>query len=780
MKRFFFLLATAVLSTNAFCNVLSPEAALNRVHSSNTAKHIKGINVSNPELITTFSADNQPAVYLFSRGNNNGYLVISADDMTDAILGYCDEGSIDANNMPPAMSYLLESYANQIAFARANAPEVSMASHQSPERAAIHPLCKTLWAQNSPYNDLCPNKYATGCTATAFAQVLKYFGGIQGSGTASYAWNDQTLSFDFDNYSFDWNNMLDSYDDNATLAQKDAIANLMYACGVSLQMNYKSGGSAAYAINTIKYAADLFNLDKDIRYYVRDYYGYDEWNDLIYDAIKNCGPVMLGGAIVNTSYTYAHEYVCDGYASDDLFHINWGWAGEYNGYFRLNALNPYSHGMVPSKNAYNYYQDAVCYIQPAKDNSKPFKQIYCNSFSIRNTSATLGNTVSLNGGGSNYSSCVLSGTIGMKISDLNGEFVQYAEATSDFADLAIGGSYTTAYPVRIPADIAEGTYTLTPTFKDTDGEWHDIKCKPAGVQSYTMTVADNKARFSADEYGAVQISDFKLDTPFYATKSGASSNIPFRFSAKVSSAKEYYGKVALAFFDADDAVQSTYSYVPLYIPAGETLDFELYENSSSITAGETYRMALVDGAGNVLTDFIEATVNTGAPSPAWKANISDMVIANADAVDAHDLDMTFKINCTSGFLYEAVWLCAYDSSNKIVESWEVNPVALVEGESKEYHYHADFHAATPGATYTLHSMSDVNRKWLDTDGWTFTVAPDDPASVSNICNDSDVLSTEYFNLQGVSLGSNISAAGLYIKVEKLADGSRRSSRCIIR
>jgi hypothetical protein len=780
MKRLILLLAIAMCGANAFSGVLTPEAALNRAQSTTAARHIKGINnTAKAELLTTFTANNQPAVYLFGRGDK-GYLVVSADDMTDAVLGYCDEGNVDTNNMPPAMTYLLESYANQIAYVRENATDATKVTRHGPERAAIHPLCTTKWGQSSPYNDKCPNQYATGCTATALAQVLKYFGGIQGSGTASYTWNGETLSYDFDATSFDWNSMLNTYGNDATDTQKEAVASLLYACGVTLQMNYASGGSGAYAINVVKYSADSFNLDKGIRYYNRDYYGYDEWNNLIYDALKNCGPVMLGGAIVNTSYYYAHEFVCDGYGSDDLFHINWGWNGQYDGYFRLNALDPYSYGIEPVKSAYNYYQDAVCYIQPEKEDSTPFIQLVCNSFSIRNTAATLGNTVSLNGGAINYSSCVLSGTIGMKICDINGNLVQYVAATSSFSDLAIGGSLSSPYSVRTPKDLAEGTYTITPVFKDTDDEWHDIRCKPSGVDSYTMTVKGTKAYFTADESGAVQVADFKLATPFVVTASDATYNALFRLNAQMSSAKEYYGKVALAFFDSDNTLQSTYSYVPLYIPAGETLDFDIYESSKSIVAGETYRLALVDGAGNIISDYIEATAES-SDAYTWTAEATDMAVSNADAVDCHDVNVTFNINCTDGFFHEIVWLIVYDSNNKQATAWEIYPISMVAGESKEYNFHADFGNATPGETYTVYPYTAETAKWINKTGCKFTVADTETNAVHSITTSSDnVVATEYYNLQGVRIGDSITTPGLYIKVEKLADGTRHSSRIIIR
>lgn len=778
MKRFTLLLAGALIGSSAFSEVLTPEAALSRAQSTSTARHIKSLNAVSPELLTTFTAKNQPAVYLFSRSNNNGYLVVSADDMTEAVLGYSDNGTIDVNNMPPAMTYMLENYADQIAYARENASSVAKAAHAIPERAAIHPMCATRWAQNSPYNDNCPNQYPTGCTATALAQVLKYFGGIQGSGTASYNWNGQTLSFDFDKNTLDWDNMLDSYDSDATDAQKAAVANLMYACGVTLSMNYKSGGSGAYAIQAVTSSAKYFNLDKGIRYFDRDYFKFEEWNDLIYDALKNCGPVMLGGCIKNTTTTYAHEFVCDGYADNNLFHINWGWAGEYDGYFMLSVLDPYSHGQTPNKTAYNYYQDAVCYIQPAKEGSAVYEFMYSNGFSIQGNNVSLGSNITI-GSAINGSSEAISGKLGIKISDVNGNFVQYVEGNSSFSNVARSSS-ANSVTVTLPTDLADGTYTVTPAFIGS-GDWQDIHCKVQGVNSYSMTVNGGKASFTADGTGTLKVTDFAIGTPFYKTDTSKDYTIPFRMSAKISSDEEYSGKIAMVLYDSSDKLVETYSYTPIYLTAGESIDFDYYETSTTVTEGATYKVAWVDGSGNLLTDKLEVTVEEGLPSKSWKAKLNDLVITNADAVDKHDIEMTFNISCTEGFLFEMAWFTVYEPINdKIVIQWPIYPIALVAGETREYHCHYDFPDAIEGTTYKVYPLTSANAKWLSTKKTEFTIASETNA-VNDITTDTDnVVEVEYYNLQGVKLGATVTTPGLYIKAEKLSNGELRTSRCIIR
>ena len=57
---------------------------------------------------------NEP-YYIFNVGNDNGFVIASGDDRAYAILGYSYEGSLDTDNMPDGMKWMLDFYAEQIA-----------------------------------------------------------------------------------------------------------------------------------------------------------------------------------------------------------------------------------------------------------------------------------------------------------------------------------------------------------------------------------------------------------------------------------------------------------------------------------------------------------------------------------------------------------------------------------------------------------------------------------------------------------------------------------------
>ena len=114
-------------------------------------------------------------IYAFNC-EDGGFVIASADERTVPVLGYSDSGKLDWKQMPANMRAWLNGY-EQAINDLGNAPLKT--GEQSPSvRQAIAPLLKTTWNQNTPYNNECPvlamGGSATGCVATAMAQVMNY------------------------------------------------------------------------------------------------------------------------------------------------------------------------------------------------------------------------------------------------------------------------------------------------------------------------------------------------------------------------------------------------------------------------------------------------------------------------------------------------------------------------------------------------------------------------------------------------------------------------------
>lgn len=176
------LLSLAALAPAVMmAETLSPQDALQRALSDSQARKAVSSSTVTPRLLYTemdaYSSD--PAAYVFTRGNN-GFMVLAADDVAAPVLGYSDDNSFDADNMPVNLRNWLAFYADEIAWARQNGVATYSAPAQASraDRAAIAPLIKTFWNQTDPYNCMLPtinqNRVVTGCVATAMAQIMNY------------------------------------------------------------------------------------------------------------------------------------------------------------------------------------------------------------------------------------------------------------------------------------------------------------------------------------------------------------------------------------------------------------------------------------------------------------------------------------------------------------------------------------------------------------------------------------------------------------------------------
>ena len=71
------------------------------------------------------------AYYVFDRGENGGFVIVSGDDQTIDVLGYCDNGSFDYEQLPPQLQGMLESYTRQIQAIQAGAPVLKLPANST-------------------------------------------------------------------------------------------------------------------------------------------------------------------------------------------------------------------------------------------------------------------------------------------------------------------------------------------------------------------------------------------------------------------------------------------------------------------------------------------------------------------------------------------------------------------------------------------------------------------------------------------------------------------------
>lgn len=333
----------------------------------------RGKSVSAPSLRQAPMATASSACYIFNIGDNQGYVIAAADDCLSPILGYSDSGSIDVNDIPDNMRWWLDEYAQQVQYMHSKGLHASRKPRTSPAQPAISPLLTTRWNQTPPYNQACPfdtngKRCVTGCVATAMAQVLYYHHARSVDRTTheipSYVTEDGVSVDAVPAGSFiDWDNMVEKYGIFAeTTAEQDAaVANLMYYCGASVQMNYSSGSSGAKTARVAPAMIAYFNYTSRTEALERSVCGLsdDEWEDLIYHELSNSRPVLYSGCKGTGDNSSGHAFVCDGYDGEGFFHFNWGW-GNSGAYYLLTAIDSVGTSLIQ----YNHTQEAIINAEP--------------------------------------------------------------------------------------------------------------------------------------------------------------------------------------------------------------------------------------------------------------------------------------------------------------------------------------------------------------------------------------------------------------------------------
>lgn len=330
-----------------------------------------------------------------------GYAVIANDDNFPAVLGYSDGKLSDGDN--PGLQWWMNAVSEVLAAKAGAGQTVQRASVPDGYQEAVGPLMTTTWGQSAPYNLLCPTyqssqtgatvNYLTGCVATAMSQIMHYHKHpVTGEGAKTYWFypsdgsGRQRLYANFMNTTYDWDNMLDSYTTGSyTEAQGNAVATIMYHCGVALEMNYAEGASGATHSAACLALRNYFRYNDYSKLYMRDYFPEEEWMGIVYRELNDGCPLLYGG---NSSSFGGHSFVVDGYDANGLVHVNWGWEGDDDGFYDIAILNPSSIDGTSFLN-----QDMVV-VRPDTDDR--YNPTYTSLWGMTAPLTISGNTTTLN------------------------------------------------------------------------------------------------------------------------------------------------------------------------------------------------------------------------------------------------------------------------------------------------------------------------------------------------------------------------------------------------
>lgn len=370
------LLSAAILSI-AQQRTEAEAAAIAKAFMQNNGYDFNITKSTTPAKMRAKKAGEIVPYYIFNDTRKGGFVIVGGQEAMSDILAYSNEDCFDSNNIPPVAAGWLEVY-TQCALAAADNPEKSMAEKKAAakaytksnfsQRQNVEPLLGEIkYNQGAPYNIACPmletsyggkSRALTGCTQTAQAMIMRYWKYPERpTGNKSYTFSrpdaanqHMTLSIDFDKEKpYDWDNMLPRYEGHSyTDEQADAIARLMYHCGIANDAEYGLSVTLA-AINyngLVKYFgyADDIVIDS-YTYYKNKTNGDNEFRASLINEISQMRPILAGGW--NADYNGSHYYVIDGYDINNLLHFNLGWNGSSNGYYEVVPVPqvPYGYNM---------------------------------------------------------------------------------------------------------------------------------------------------------------------------------------------------------------------------------------------------------------------------------------------------------------------------------------------------------------------------------------------------------------------------------------------------
>ena len=520
------LIAICVSALFANGKQISQNAAL-----SAARKYSRTGQVAPAKNLRSDKTNNAP-YYAFNL--EQGYVIVSGDDEMTELVGYAENGFFDAENVPPQMQLWLDGYAEYVAAVQSGKAKARKILLSDSPSVVVEPLVTTKWNQDAPFNNFAPEytddnnntqRCATGCAATAMAQIMKFHNWPE-QGVGHYSYEHQsfgTISSNFSEHVYDWTNMIDRYNNGEySNVQADAVALLMKDCGVSLNMNYGPvSGASIYSYtpafkNYFRYSSRTVN---------RSGCETAEFTKIITDELQEGRPIIYCG----TGEDGGHAFVVDGYDTNYFLHVNWGWGGYSDGYFDMNYMDPTGLGIGGGSGAFKWNQGIVL-ARPLKDGVEPYEfiqqlcfvpyddvkgGIFCEqempankgdvvTILLRNTANLSGESFfgSFNVGVFDDSGALVTMGNEERLENNNGELLEFQS----------GRLYSVDLPMTLnTAGIADGNYIVRAMSKANGDVWR----KFASTGCLNMTVADGKVYLSAPTPNISMVGIGSYDTATY-------------------------------------------------------------------------------------------------------------------------------------------------------------------------------------------------------------------------------------------------------------------------
>lgn len=572
MNRIFTLLLVmclAMASGTTWAESITESRAKSIAESFVSSRHMQSGNLRLVQKRSALNASpsSEKAAYYVFNGERGGYVIIAGDDRAPAVLGYSDKGSFNALDIPEAMEYLLEGYTAQIEALDQGAkvaPKLTMGH-------AIRPMLTSTWSQRAPYNQLMPtingSHAMAGCVATALAQILYYWKWPAQPTTTIPEYTTSSLKIvmpALPPVDFDWDVMQDCYPtSDTTSAGALAAATVTKYCAQAVEMDFKENTSGAVTARSPWVLSTYFGYKASAHIMYRDNCTTEEWADIIYNELSANRPVIYSGS----KKSGGHAFICDGYDGNGMFHINWGWNGQSNGYFLLNVLNPDLQGTGSASGVYGYVltQAIIVGIEPGEGESEFAMTV--TDVALKSAETTRASTndnfnATITGRFRNSTSQVIAARFGWGLFDEEGNMIKRVYST--YTTGVKSGSYFTLEdkPISFGAGITSGTYFIIPMFS----EYGEDNWRPCvGADKNYIEVNINGSNCSYHGYGSAADLDYTIND---ITMQGRMHNgRPVDITVNMTNNGDAYNNL-LYMFANDTFIAASY----VSISKGETAD----------------------------------------------------------------------------------------------------------------------------------------------------------------------------------------------------------------
>lgn len=365
MKKSFIVILSLILFTfSAFAKEVTEDTAIRK---ASELMSVRQTNFSGRvSCIQLVYASGNPVYYIIHFAPE-GWVMVSAQDITKPIIGYSETGSFEKNNQPESMRSWFQHIEEEIVDAVKNNskthPEWEIADtgnplriKRSPASEPVEPLIKVKFNQSRPFNTFCPSDNngtsLVGCVAVAMAQAMTVSRHpVKPNG--SYSFFHNTYGNIYVNYDeqapYNWDLIISGTDG------KQEAARLLYHCGVSVRMDYGvtgSGTQTTYVVNALK---NFYSYAPSVKIYPRNTYQGD-WEELLLNELNAGRPVVYSG----NNGGVGHAFNLDGHDGNYMYHVNWGWGGANNGYYTID-------GMKDGDQIYTQNQQMIVGIRPPSE-----------------------------------------------------------------------------------------------------------------------------------------------------------------------------------------------------------------------------------------------------------------------------------------------------------------------------------------------------------------------------------------------------------------------------